>query len=124
MVAEHPEIHSMRRRTIARAADQSYEAICLAAETMNDEQAPLHMRLRCAEIILDRALGKPKQEINQEVNVNVTHVHLEALKELNAAVIEHEPAPMLEHAGGAELVPKLDRHLIGASLVEVEKLAR
>ena len=38
--------------------------------------------------------------------------------------IRHRLVPMLEHAGGEALVPKLDESRIQASLVEVEKLAR
>ncbi len=38
--------------------------------------------------------------------------------------IRHRLVPMLEHAGGEALVPKLDASRIEASLVEVEKLAR
>jgi len=37
--------------------------------------------------------------------------------------IRHHLAPMLEHAGGGELVSELETRLVDASLVEVEKLA-
>ncbi len=40
------------------------------------------------------------------------------------AQIRERLAPMLEHAGGAALVPRLDATEIEAGLVEVEKLAR
>jgi hypothetical protein len=38
--------------------------------------------------------------------------------------LRHRLAPMLEHAGGAELLAKLDREGIDAGLVRVEELAR
>jgi len=38
--------------------------------------------------------------------------------------IRHQLAPMLQHAGGEALIPKLDATRIEAALLEVEKLAR
>lgn len=78
-----------RESALTMAAEHAEAAMRHVVGLMETDDAPFHVRLKAAEIILDRALGKPKQEIKQEVSMNVTHVHLEAVRSLNAMVIEH-----------------------------------
>jgi hypothetical protein len=43
-------------------------AVELLIATVNDRQAKPELRVRCAEVILDRALGKPTQPIEADVS--------------------------------------------------------
>ena len=42
-------------------------AVELLIDTVNDEHAKIELRVRCAEIILDRALGKPTIPIETDI---------------------------------------------------------
>lgn len=56
-----------RRKTIPevfRAA--APEAAEVLINIMNDNAAPLSLRAKCAEIILDRGYGKPRQSVEVE----------------------------------------------------------
>lgn len=50
------------------------EAAELLVSTMRDKKQPLDLRLKCADKILDRALGKPKQQVELDGDgvINIT----------------------------------------------------
>jgi hypothetical protein len=64
------------------ARKHSERAIHLLVKAMDDEAAPWNVRIRAAELILDRALGKPvtPTEIKVEGDISIQHQHLLAIK--------------------------------------------
>jgi ClpX C4-type zinc finger len=52
------------------ARQHTPEAIRVLAAIMNDENEPSAARVRAAECLLDRAWGKPAQQISGEFNIN------------------------------------------------------
>lgn len=55
---------------------------------MHDETATNIERMRCAETVLNRAFGQPKKYVEANVNVDVNQEFLDALKLINAKVID------------------------------------
>lgn len=103
------------------ALKHSERALAYVAATIDDATASHAVRLRAAEIILDRSLGKPKSqtEVNVSGEVNIQHLHLDALQAMAqdrleryasgdesklayaaGEVIEHRPAPAPGPAAG------------------------
>lgn len=66
------------------ARKHSERAIHLLVKAMDDETAPWNIRIRAAELVLDRALGKPvtPTEIKVEGDISIQHMHLLAVKEM------------------------------------------
>ena len=64
------------------ARRHSERAIHLLVKTMDDEDAAWNTRIRAAELILDRALGKPvtPTEIKVDGDISIQHQHLLAIK--------------------------------------------
>lgn len=48
---------------------------------MEDEEAPIPVRLKAAEMILDRGVGKPTQKSEATVEVSVQQMHLVAIRD-------------------------------------------
>ena len=62
----------------AYAREHSMDALKVLIEIMNDyEVAPEH-RMRAANHLLDRGIGKPRQTVEIEGDVNVNHVHVDS----------------------------------------------
>ncbi len=49
-----------------------------------DPKVPITVRMKCAEIILERGLGKATQHTESQVEVNVQALHLHAVKDAAA----------------------------------------
>ncbi|MFU8789524.1 MAG: hypothetical protein ACNA7G_10870 [Methylobacter sp.] len=62
------------------AQDYSADAVDVLAQIMSDPEAPPAARVAAAGMLLDRAAGKPKQEV--EVSAEFTPVDTAALDEL------------------------------------------
>lgn len=58
------------------------EAVRLLIDTMNDPATKIDTRLKCAETILERALGKAAQPIDLEGGARLEIVMSEELREL------------------------------------------
>lgn len=58
------------------------EAVRLLVDTMNDPTTKIDTRLKCAETILERALGKAAQPIDLEGGARLEIVMSEELREL------------------------------------------
>ena len=65
------------------ARGRSKRALEIIGSIMEDETAPTAVRLKAAEMMLDRAIGKPTMKVEKTVDINIQQQHLEALK--NAA---------------------------------------
>jgi len=72
------------------ARKHSERAIHLLLAAMDDENANWTIRVRAAELLLDRAIGKPitPTEIKVEGDVSVQHLHLLAVKEIAGRRLE------------------------------------
>lgn len=68
------------------ALKHTEKALDYIANKIDDENASDAVRVRCAEVILDRALGKAKNttDLNVSGQVNVQHQHLHALQDMAA----------------------------------------
>ncbi len=62
------------RRRMSRAYDllrkSTYDAVRLLREVVNDDEADLVVRVKAAELILDRVLGKAPQTVALDVTAN------------------------------------------------------
>lgn len=69
-----------------RAAQYGYDAIAVMVDMMNDIETPANVRLAAAEKLLDRAYGKPKQEVEMSGEVSyVDKADLDARYQKNMA---------------------------------------
>jgi hypothetical protein len=77
--------HTTTSRSIEMVNNYARSKSKKALETLNaimcDEKAPYAVRVKAAECMLDRAVGKPTQKHEQTVDVNIQAQHLEALKD-------------------------------------------
>ncbi len=76
-------------RTLERinqlARSHSKQAISTIKNIMLDETAADAVRLKAAELMLDRAVGKATQKHEQTIDISIQSQHLEAIKD--AAVL-------------------------------------
>lgn len=73
------------------AAEYGEAAIVTLAEIMEDKTAPASARVASATAILDRAFGKPKQEIEATVNVYDSLSITELRERVEARIAELAP---------------------------------
>ena len=62
------------------ARSKSKRAIEVINAVMEDETATHAVRIKAAELMLDRAVGKATQKTEQTVDINIQSQHLEAIK--------------------------------------------
>ena len=63
------------------ARSRSKRALQIINNIMDDDEAPDAVRLKAAEAMLDRAVGKPTQKHEQTIDINIQQQHLLALKD-------------------------------------------
>lgn len=82
-----PRTRLRRLHAVARnkASQLMPKALAYLETVVDDEEAPHGARLKAAEMILDRALGKAKEFKEITGNMSVTHQHLDALRAINRA---------------------------------------
>ena len=72
--------------------DYSHEAAAYLYKTMHDEDAPHNVRVKCAEVIMDRAWGKAAQPIEGGLDIDLRHTLAERLTEALARVDDPDRA--------------------------------
>lgn len=98
-VSPNPGGRAKRDAAILRRLDTlTLKAVDAYAKILSDDQATNTERLQAANAVLDRVLGKPKQQIQS--NVTVEHgptAQLAALMGLSrsALTIDHDPPKLL-----------------------------
>ena len=95
----NPEGRSRRDAAILRRLDTlTLKAVDAYAKILSDDAATNSERLQAANAVLDRVLGKPKQQITSQVTVeHGPTAQLAALMGLSrsALTIDHEPTNLL-----------------------------
>ena len=116
-VSPNPGGRAKRDAAILRRLDTlTLKAVDAYAKILNDDAATNTERLQAANAVLDRVLGKPKQQIQS--NVTVEHgptAQLAALMGLSrsALTIDHDPPKLLNTLDNIENVPRSERKDIG-----------
>jgi hypothetical protein len=101
---------------LRRLDDLTIKAVHAYEKILSDDAATNSERLQAANAVLDRVLGKPKQQIQS--NVTVEHgptAQLAALMGLSrsALTIDHEPTNLLNTLDNQPIVDVNDRDNIG-----------
>lgn len=113
----NPEGRSRRDAAILRRLDTlTLKAVDAYAKILSDEQATNSERLQAANAVLDRVLGKPKQQINSQVTVeHGPTAQLAALMGLSrsALTIDHDPPKLLNTLDNIENAPRSEYKDIG-----------
>ena len=98
-VSPNPGGRAKRDAAILRRLDTlTLKAVDAYAKILNDDDATNTERLQAANAVLDRVLGKPKQQITSQVTVeHGPTAQLAALMGLSrsALVIDHDPPKLL-----------------------------
>jgi hypothetical protein len=116
-VSPNPGGRAKRDAAILRRLDTlTLKAVDAYAKILSDDDATNSERLQAANAVLDRVLGKPKQQIQS--NVTVEHgptAQLAALMGLSrsALTIDHEPPKLLNSLDNQPIVDVNDRGIIG-----------
>ena len=104
------------RKQIAKvnrlALQHTVNAINYIAAVITDDTAPHTVRLKAAELILDRALGKAKSntEISVSGEVNVQHLHLAAIQDIAVNRLEKLAAGDASKASYADNMGQVIEH--------------
>lgn len=80
-----PSSREALQRALSKYGPRAVKVIC---DVMTDPEASISERLKAATEIANRAYGMPKREIEANVQVDINTEYLQALKEINARVIE------------------------------------
>ena len=113
----NPSGKARRDAAILRRLDTlTLKAVDAYAKILSDDQATNSERLQAANAVLDRVLGKPKQQIQS--NVTVEHgptAQLAALMGLSrsALTIDHEQPKLLNSLDNIPNMPRSERKDIG-----------
>ena len=83
-----PRIDVTRHDVRQALAYHGPKALQVLIEVMNDHRTRVGDRITCAREVLNRAYGMPVKCIYAKVMVKVTVQFLDALKEINARVVE------------------------------------
>ena len=116
-VSPNPGGRAKRDAAILRRLDTlTLKAVDAYAKILSDDQATNSERLQAANAVLDRVLGKPKQQIQS--NVTVEHgptAQLAALMGLSrsALTIDHEPPKLLNTLDNQPIIDVNDHSIIG-----------
>ena len=116
-VSANPGGRSKRDAAILRRLDTlTLKAVDAYAKILSDNDATNTERLQAANAVLDRVLGKPKQQIQS--NVTVEHgptAQLAALMGLSrsALTIDHDPPKLLNSLDNIDNMPRSERKDIG-----------
>ena len=97
------------------ARGKSKRAIEVIGAIMDDESATDAVRLKAAELMLDRAVGKAVNKVEQTVDINVQQQHLIALKDaatirLNAIEANEQKVKYVEHLDHITIEHEDDTH--------------
>lgn len=68
---------------------KSIQAMETILRMMEDETTPHHVRFQCAQEVMNRAWGKPKQQINAEVTHTISGI-AEAIEKAQARLKKFE----------------------------------
>ena len=116
-VSPNPGGRAKRDAAILRRLDTlTLKAVDAYAKILNDDDATNTERLQAANAVLDRVLGKPKQQITSQVTVeHGPTAQLAALMGLSrsALVIDHDPPKLLNTLDNIENAPRSERKDIG-----------
>jgi hypothetical protein len=101
---------------LRRLDDLTIKAVHAYEKILSDDQATNSERLQAANAVLDRVLGKPKQQIQS--NVTVEHgptAQLAALMGLSrsALTIDHDPPKLLNTLDNQPIIDVNDHSIIG-----------
>ena len=113
----NPEGRSRRDAAILRRLDTlTLKAVDAYAKILSDDAATNSERLQAANAVLDRVLGKPKQQITSQVTVeHGPTAQLAALMGLSrsALTIDHEPPKLLNTLDNQPIIDVRERKDIG-----------
>ena len=113
----NPSGKARRDAAILRRLDTlTLKAVDAYAKILSDNDATNSERLQAANAVLDRVLGKPKQQIQS--NVTVEHgptAQLAALMGLSrsALTIDHDPPKLLNTLDNQPIIDVNDHSIIG-----------
>ena len=80
------------REVAALARQHGAAAIAKLADIMSDPDMDPGTVIRAAQVILDRAYGRPPQSVDiHATRIDLGRLHLEALQNFKAPAIEHGP---------------------------------
>jgi hypothetical protein len=113
----NPTGKAKRDAAILRRLDTlTLKAVDAYAKILNDDAATNIERLQAANAVLDRVLGKPKQQITSQVTVeHGPTAQLAALMGLSrsALVIDHDPPKLLNTLDNQPIIDVNDHSIIG-----------
>ena len=66
-VGGRPKWTDEEREAMARLRELTPKAVATLADILDDPKAQLQTKVKCAELIMDRALGKPRQSVEVDV---------------------------------------------------------
>jgi len=116
-VSANPGGRSKRDAAILRRLDTlTLKAVDAYAKILNDDNATNTERLQAANAVLDRVLGKPKQQITSQVTVeHGPTAQLAALMGLSrsALTIDHDLPKLLNTLDNQPIINVNERSIIG-----------
>jgi hypothetical protein len=102
----------LQQQIVDRLDDAQY-AFDLFVATMKDQDQPINLRLECSAEVMNRVLGKPRQQIDQKQTGGLT-VRVEFVRR------DPDPARAAPVAGGDPGIdPSLQRRRLWETLREV-----
>lgn len=76
------------REAMARLRELTPKAVATLAAILDDPKAQIQTKVKCAEIIMDRALGKPRQSVEVDVGEETKEMARMTLEEKLARIKE------------------------------------